>query len=59
MIGTIKLYEAKTACSAPVCLGNASLLLVQIMTGQYERHKLLLTQSELSCRIRRSILIFF
>lgn len=50
VMGTIKLYEAKTACSAPSTArwgGIAQLLSAQILAGQYERQKALLTQSEI------------
>lgn len=51
VIGTIKLYEAKnrlfSSINRTLGEGIASLLSAQILAGQYERHKLLLTQSEI------------
>ncbi|MEA9391030.1 sensor histidine kinase [Acerihabitans sp. TG2] len=51
VIGTIKLYEAKNrlfgSINRTLGEGIASLLSAQILAGQYERHKLLLTQSEI------------
>ncbi|TCV95078.1 sensor histidine kinase [Biostraticola tofi] len=51
VIGTIKLYEAKnrlfSSINRTLGEGIASLLSAQILAGQYERHKQLLTQSEI------------
>lgn len=51
VIGTIKLYEAKnrlfSSINRTLGEGIASLLSAQIIAGQYERHKQLLTQSEI------------
>ncbi len=51
MIGTIKLYEAKnrlfSSINRTLGEGIAQLLSAQILAGQYERQKALLTQSEI------------
>lgn len=51
VIGTIKLYEAKnklfSSINRTLGEGIASLLSSQILAGQYERHKQLLSQSEI------------
>lgn len=51
VIGTIKLYEAKnrlfSSINRTLGEGIAQLLSAQIMAGQYERQKALLTQSEI------------
>lgn len=51
VIGTIKLYEAKnrlfSSINRTLGEGIASLLSAQILAGQYERHKLLLSQAEI------------
>ncbi|TPG62468.1 sensor histidine kinase [Ewingella americana] len=51
VVGTIKLYEAKnrlfSSINRTLGEGIASLLSAQILAGQYERHKQLLTQSEI------------
>ena len=51
MVGTIKLYEAKnrlfSSINRTLGEGIAQLLSAQILAGQYERQKALLTQSEI------------
>lgn len=58
MIGTIKLYEAKnrlfSSINRTLGEGIAQLLSAQILAGQYERQKALLTQSKSSSCTPRS-----